>query len=450
MLATLVAGCVEPTVATTSTTTRPPTTTSSTILATTTTAGPQLPGEAQRGIDWFVSILNGVALTARDYELRFDEGFRDRVDFEAMQAVLTDLRSAAPFRVVDREGDGRRGEAIIASESGERARVVAQFDARGRFTTLLVQPDETPTLEDPPGSVDEAFTRLDELGDLRALSAEIVDGSCLPVESVSAGEPAPLGSVFKLYVLAAVSEAVSAGEVDWEDTFTIEERLRSIPTGDLQNREPGSEITVGEAARLMISISDNTAADHLVDLLGREEVETVQGEYGNSAAGLNIPFLTTRELAALKVGPASGLRNPQWIEGDEIARRAILEQIGDITPDDLPLQEWTDPIDPDTVEWFASPEDLCSLAIRLLERSEAVPEVSAILEVNPGIPAATGTWDRIWFKGGSEPGLLAVWWVTESDGRVFVTSGSVVNPKETIDEQQAILLFAAARDLLAP
>jgi hypothetical protein len=152
----------------------------------------------------------------------------------------------------------------------------------------------------------------------------------------------------------------------------------------------------------------------------------------------------------LKIGPASGLRNPQWIEGDEADRRAILDQIADITPDDLPLQDWTDPIDPDTVEWFASPQDLCNLAVGLLGRSETIPEVSEILEINPGIPAETGTWDRIWFKGGSEPGLLAVWWVTEADGRVFVTAGSVVDAEQRIDEEQALLLFAAARDLLAP
>jgi len=102
------------------------------------------------------------------------------------------------------------------------------------------------------------------------------------------------------------------------------------------------------------------------------------------------------------------------------------------------------------VEWFASPNDLCTLAIGLIELSESQPEVGEILALNPGVPATPGTWERIWFKGGAEPGLLAVWWVTESQGRTFVTAGSVVNPETALDADEAALLFAAIRDLLAP
>lgn len=433
----------------TTTTTGETTTTTSTTTSTTTTV-PGTEADVQDEIDWFVGILNGDELTASEYEARFSDEFRQQVSYEAIQPILEQFRPSAPFSVVDRSGEGSSGEAVIESTTGDRARILAEIDDEMRFTTLLIQPTEAPALEDPPDTVVDAFARLAEIGEVRALTAEVVDGSCDVLDSVGVEEPTPVGSVFKLYVLAAVGEAVATGELAWDDSFTIEEELKSIPTGELQNRDAGSEVTILEAARLMISISDNTAADHLIDLLGREVVETIQARYGNTTPELNTPFLSTREFAALKVGPASGLRNPQWIEGDEGERRSILDQISDITPEDIPVQDWIDPVDPDLVEWFASPQDLCDLAIGLIDLADSVPEVAQILEINPGIPAEAGVWDRIWFKGGSEPGLLATWWVTRVEGRTFVTAGSVVNADQTIDSDRAVLLFAAARDLLAP
>jgi Beta-lactamase enzyme family len=307
-----------------------------------------------------------------------------------------------------------------------------------------------PSLGDPPATLEEAYERLETFGDLRAISAEIVDDECVTIDAVAADSPAPIGSVFELYVLAALGEAVRSGDVTWDDAIVIDDDLKSVPGGILQDREPGDTVTVLEAARLMISISDNTATDHLIALLGREVVEQTLADYGNTSSELTTPLPSTRELSALKVGPASGLRTPGWIEGDEADRRAILDQISGITPADIPVQEWVDPIDPDLVEWFASPDDLCALAVGLTSLAVGVPEVSEILQIDPGVPATDGAWNQIWFKDGFEPGLVAVWWLTSQDDRLFLTAGSVVDPVTTFDRHEATLLFAAARDLLEP
>lgn len=309
--------------------------------------------------------------------------------------------------------------------------------------------DEGPSLDDPPDTIEEGFQRLTEIGTLRALTAEIADGSCDPIAGHDQSEPAPIGSIFKLYVLAALGDTVEDGEVSWNDEIVIRDELKSVPSGTLQEREAGEVVTVHEAARLMISMSDNTAADHLIDMLGRRTVEATMAAYGHANPDLNIPFMDTREFTALKVGPASGLRI-QWIEGDEEARRSILQQISGITTGDLPVEDWTGPIDPHTVEWFASPQDLCRLTAGLLDLSASVPEIAEILTANPGVPAESGTWESIWFKGGSEPGLAAAWFVTRADGRTFMTTGSVVDPEASIDTDEALLLVAAIRDLLAP
>jgi hypothetical protein len=433
------------------TTTNAPTTTSTTTASTIPASTTTLTGESDvhAEINWFLTVMNGAELTELDYEARFSESFRQQVPFaEGFEPVLDQFRTGGPYAVVERTGTGSQGEAVIESSDGTRVRVLAELDDQGRFAGLLLQP-EVPTLDDPPESLGEALDRLADLGTLGVTTAEVVDGECMAVEGVGAGEPVPIASVFKLYVLAALGEAIVDGDIAWDDELEIRDELKSVPTGILQDRAAGETVTVLEAAELMISISDNTATDHLIDLLGRETVESTMSAYGHTAPELNTPLLNTRELTALKVGPASGLY-VQWLEGDEQARRDLLRQISDITPADLPIQEWSDPVHPDTVEWFASPNDLCTLAVRMGELTETVPEVAAILGMNPGIQASPGTWETIWFKGGSEPGLVTVWWVTEIQGRTFVTAGSVVNPEVAFDSEEAILLFAAARDLLAP
>ena len=437
---------------TTTTGAQPPSTTSAPTTTTppsTTSTEPAI-ADVQSGIDWFVAVLNGEQLSEDDYVSRFADEFREQVPFEeGFQPVLDQFRPAGPYTVVERTGEGAQGEAVVESADGTRARLLAEIDQDGRFSGLLIQPAEGPSLEEPPDSIGDAVQRLAGIGSPGALAAEIVEGECLAIEGAAANEPVPLGSVFKLYVLAALGDAIDEGRVSWDDEIVIRDELKSIPSGTLQDRDDGETVSVHEAAELMISISDNTATDHLMDMLGREAVEAAMVDYGNTTPELNTPFLNTREFTALKVGPASGLRI-QWVEGDEATRRSLLAQISDITPADLPIQEWTTPVDPDLVEWFATPSDLCNLAVGLLSLDERVPEIGSILGLNPGIPAAQGTWDRLWFKGGSEPGLLAAWFVTEAEGRVFFSAGSVVDSGAAIDGEEAILLFAAIRDLLAP
>jgi hypothetical protein len=296
----------------------------------------------------------------------------------------------------------------------------------------------TSTTAQPEGSLDGLFAALEEMGELRFLSAEISEGRCSEVAAVRADEPVPIGTLIQLYVLAALGEAVPQDH-DWQDALVVRERLKSVAPGVLQERPDGETITVLQAVDLMISLSDNTATDHLIDMLGREVVETSMARLGNSTPELNTPLLNTRELTALKVGVASGLR-VQWLSGDEAARRSILDQISEITPADLPVESWVSPVDPDLLNWFATPSDLCDLTVELIEVVGSVPELAAILDPED---------DRSWTHYGTEPGLLAFWFVDRADGRTVVTAGSIVNPDRLIDEE-AHRLLDTIRETVAP
>ena len=231
----------------------------------------------------------------------------------------------------------------------------------------------------------------------------------------------------------------------WTDELIITEVLKSVPSGQLQNRPAGSAVSVREAADLMISISDNTATDLLIDLLGREEVEAAQTSFGHTQPELNRPFMTTREWAILKLGPPE--QRDDYLASDEAERRLILDDLDGVLASSL-TGSFLEPIVPDRLEWFASLNDLCATHASLQERAmvAGLEPVAEVLSLNPGIPSER--WDYIAFKGGSEPGLVTTTWLVREGDRTFFLGATVLDPDQPLDETQAVLLMGAARDLL--
>jgi hypothetical protein len=406
-----------------------------------------VPAAARRQLDWFLGVLAGDELAREAYEQRFTEQTRRQLPYEQLVGVVDQLRATGPY-TVQQVGTGATTDLVaeVTASDGTPLRILIDLGADDRMQTLLVQPAEPPTLDDPPTSPAAAADRLAELGTV-GMAAAVVDGtSCDATVDRAADRQMPIGSAFKLYVLGAVADAVAAGEATWDEQLEITGDVRSIPSGVLQDREPGSLVTVREAAELMIRISDNTAADLLIRRLGRDAVEEAQAAYGHSAPDRNAPFLTTRELAALKFADDATQR--AWITGDAAQRRDLLTDLSVTDVAELPVRQWTQPRHPDTIEWFASPLDLCRALATLWERAQqpALEPLATILTANPGVPA-DDRWEEVAFKGGSEPGLVATaWLMVDEDGRRFALTGAVVDPDEPFDQTRAVLLLAAARD----
>src|SRR5690606_27330832 len=98
---------------------------------------------------------------------------------------------------------------------------------------------------------------------------------------IDSADAAPTASVFKMYVLYAVAQAIEAGTLTWSEQLEITDDVRSLPSGELQNEPAGTLVTVREAAEKMIAISDNTATDMLIKRLGREQVEAAVAAAGH-------------------------------------------------------------------------------------------------------------------------------------------------------------------------
>ncbi len=405
-------------------------------------------------LTWFLAVLNGAEVTAEEYEARFAQVFKDQVAFPDFTPVIDQITvGLTGWSVVDTESGGSTNLVVLISPSaGEPVlRLLLNIDAEQRIDGLFLQPGEPPTLDDPPESFEEAFERLAALGTAGVLVAETTDGQCTPIAEKLSRMPLPLGSMFKLYVLGAVADAVASGEFDWNDAVALDEANYSLPSGITQTEEPGSQRTVRVLAQRMIEISDNTATDHLIAFAGRDAVEAIQTEMGHADPSLNLPFFTTRELFQLKLGESDTLAD--WVEGEADERVEILEGLmSEPLPELSEATDWTEPIAVLSAEWFASPLDLCEAWVHLADQARR-PGLEPLIDIataNPGLSDDTGVWDEIWFKGGSEPGVLGTsWYVTADEGRSFVVAGSVVNETESFDQTEAVLVFGTIRDLLA-
>ena len=94
-----------------------------------------------------------------------------------------------------------------------------------------------------------------------------------------------------------VGKIVGLGEVEFGRFFFFSSRrlhtsLQGDWSSDVCSSDLGAPITIHTLASLMISESDNTATDALIDLVTRNSVETISPR--------NRPFMTTREFFQLK------------------------------------------------------------------------------------------------------------------------------------------------------
>ncbi len=319
------------------------------------------------------------------------------------------------------------------------------------ITGLRADPGELP---DAPTTWEGVRQLLGEAGDVTSfLAAEVAaDGSINPIEQFGAGDATPLGSGFKIYVLGALVQAVADGDIAWTDELTITAELKSLPSGELQDRPDGSTVTVQEAAELMIQISDNTATDMLIDRLGRDRVEAmlpVMG-MGNDSQSRTLPFITTRELFTLKWGsPAATLE--EYADADRTRRAELLSELTDQLPSAADFDA-TRPVAIDTVEWFATADEITAAHVWLDEFRDrpGFEPLSGILGDNPGVPLDPQTWEAVAFKGGSEPGVVFLGWLLHrSDGRRFVVVASATSSSSPVDELKAASAAQGIIGLLA-
>lgn len=283
--------------------------------------------------------------------------------------------------------------------------------------------------------IDETLTEYSPKSNL--LVAEFSGNSCDTVHERNADEPLAIASSFKLYVLGELARQVQAGDAAWDDQIELRDELRSMPSGDFAFAPSGERVSVEELATEMIRVSDNTATDHLIDYLGRENVEEAFAAFGHSDPEANQPLLLTREFFGIKMTQSS-----QWMhsftQADQEDRLTMLrEEIAPLHIDPYAgWGNWNGPTAIDGVEWFATANDLCKLMVSLWgmgAQSELEP-IREILVSNRGGVDDTEMFPEAGYKGGYEAGVVNMTYVLErEDGRLFFVTAGYNDPSTVID-----------------
>ncbi|MDN3480725.1 serine hydrolase [Arthrobacter sp. APC 3897] len=397
---------------------------------------------------WVLTLINAGTPVATDgFPDKFADVILSELSAEQLAEVLEQVRSQGPWTPIAVNATDTQGVFTLESKPDDLTDLQLSVDEAGMINGIFFGPG-TPA-RTPAASWEEVKTSAAALPDGSALAVyRVADGTA--VLDINADTAKPLGSIFKLYVLVAVTDAVAAGTLSWDTALTVTDDLRSLPSGELQDAPAGTTVTVRDAAQKMISISDNTATDLLMDAVGRPAVEQALSDAGHADPDRNTPFLSTRELFRLGWGVADSVRG-QWADAGDDGRRALLQTLpGGVL--DIPATAVSTPVWQQDLDWFATAEDLMRVHLALQERAatDAGASLRDILGANNGLSLEIGgDWTYIGFKGGSAPGVMAgSWYLERSDGERFVVvqQGASSSPAEVADPRT---FFGPAQDAIA-
>lgn len=387
-----------------------------------------------------------------DYDAAFSDTFRAQVPKAKFDAVLQQIAAAAgPYSDLQKLDATTPWSGTLTVEYRDAIATMAiAVDPAGdhRITGLLVQ-----GLAAREASLDAVEAALKGLhGRTGYVLAKLGDGKPQLLRQHHADQAFAIGSEFKLVILAALIRATNAGERRWDDLVTLDGS--ELPGGGYTAKPAGTQVSLRELATQMISISDNSATDILLKTLGRTKVEAMLPVLGIADPARNRPFLGTAEVFKLKTIPA--LRD-RYIAANDAGRRALLAGEVAATPlskVDVGLFSAGKPLSIDTLEWFETPADLVRVMDWIRRNTEGPKgaDARAVLSKNPGIPPlAAGKWQFVGYKGGSEPGVMAMTLLLQAkDGGWYVLSASWNDTAQNVEQGRFAGLVGKAAELAAP
>ena len=140
--------------------------------------------------------------------------------------------------------------------------------------------------------------------------------------ALEADRPFQMASVFKVPLLAELMSQIAAGARALADQITLTDEMKAPGSGVLKELSAGTRLTVRDLAMLMIIVSDNTATDILLDLVGTDAVNARL-----AACGLTRTVVTMgcRGLLRDLVGLADAPDTPETrrLAADRLRRREL-------------------------------------------------------------------------------------------------------------------------------
>lgn len=378
------------------------------------------------------------------YAEHFAEDFQKQIPEPYFLQITSDLASAvgvcANYSFVKAEAPYETYR--FTSATGRYAELKLSANTAGNIDGLLIDKVIFPDVV--VDTIDQLNSQLSQLDVQAAVTIEGFDAQNKKFQ-YNAAAAQPLGSIFKLYVLGALADSVSRGTHTWDELSPIKDEWKSLPSGVMQTYSSGQSVSLKDYAEFMIKISDNTATDHLIHILGRSVVEDQLVPMGNDYPERNKPFLTTAEMFKIKWAAPVTLID-SYIQGDHSSKQNYVEKdIAAIPFDAIGTNgvSMSSPAYIHQIEWFASTNSICKAHKYLKEQNS--PEVFAALSQNvPSVEVGpTSHWKYGGYKGGSEPGVLTMSYLLQTQSGKWGCVSVALN-----SEQKDIIIWQAT-DLVA-
>ncbi|PBN42508.1 serine hydrolase [Sphingobium sp. D43FB] len=376
----------------------------------------------------------------------FSSLFLDAVPVDRWRAVAADLRAqhGKPLAL-----------GAVRQDSATAGQVEIRYERATVGFTLVVAPQ-------PPGRVVGlrivgARTANDSMAKVMADIAALPGATSFAVATLGNSPPQlqeahradtamAIGSSFKLTILAELARAVGAGERRWSDVIPLGPKSFS---GRLLHWPDRAPMTLHSLATAMIAESDNSATDTLLLALGRDKVDAMLTTTGHANPDQALPLLTTAEAFALKMPANADLQGRYAVASPDARRELLREAASRLTADKVDVGSVAEtPTAIGDIEWFASATDMIAQLDWLrIHGGDALP----IMAIEPGVaPADARRWAYLGYKGGSEPGVMAMNFLARrKDGQWRALSASWNNPAARLDEPRFVALTTRALNLLA-
>ncbi|MEM8547214.1 MAG: serine hydrolase [Pseudomonadota bacterium] len=381
---------------------------------------------------WVLSELADTETTAQEIQGRFSAATLAAIPVADWQAFFTSLRAAIPAGTVQ--------DIITMTPTSVRVLVGdAANPASGQFMVIGTSIGDGlidsfgaspfPLNGTSTGTADQNLTyatAADKLGtiaeDIGVLVAEIdADNQCQPIFARNAEDPFGIASIFKIYVMGAIAEAINDGTLTPGQEIPL--IADDVVLGGSINDELGEMVSITDLAALMLGISDNTATEHLFKLVGRDRIEAILDTFNHANQDAMEPFLSMNEAFHLYFTvPNADAQN--YLQLDEVGQRDYVANT--LTPLG-PVTNFSRANPEILVQalWQASPTDVCNAMAGLRQFNDATSGFE-VLDLTYGAETLVvnlrDQWERVWFKGGSlgdGNGLrvLTYGWMFESDNR---------------------------------
>lgn len=374
------------------------------------------------------------------YSEYFTKAFQKAVPLEQLKSAFSDLYADTGkcVSMVGQQLRPREYRLVLTGEKKIDALLLVTFEESSELVSgLLVNGIDDPSFRIQTWvDVESHFLRFDPRGKL-SVTLKTSDSS---IEFThNSFDVLAIGSTFKLYILGALQRAVGLGVASWNEILPIREEWKSLPSGLMQSLPAGEAVKLYEYAEKMISISDNTATDHLLHFLGRDEVANMLARMGNNHGKLSEPFLATNEMFKLKwaVDP---VKTQNYLRQDVAGRIEILQSLKEVPLGQVGKNgvDWEKPTLINELEWFATTTENCEAMFWLANTNN--PEVRSILSKNVPFVDFTSSdshWAFAGYKGGSEPGVISMTFLLESKkGNRACLSVSWNNETETVSRNR--------------